>query len=167
LSHIHRELKKLLITKEELVTDLTNIMYCHTDAVEKLTKIKADSDKQLVESMQQIKDLAADRDLKAKKLADWRRQRRQLLTWWRKVKRATRIWWSIFVKLPRRPRRRRHHASRKRVEGGVKAAWRLTRVGDEEEHRRRRKRTDGRPPPIVSPPGGRTGGRGERSALCG
>ena len=45
-------------------------MYRHTDAVEKLTKIKADSDKQLVESMKQIKDLAADRDLKAKQLAD-------------------------------------------------------------------------------------------------
>lgn len=38
--------------------------------MEKLTKIKADSDKQLVESMKQIKDLAADRDLKAKQLAD-------------------------------------------------------------------------------------------------
>ena len=49
------------------MTDLTNIMYRHTDAVEKLIKIKADSDKQLVESMQQIK--AADPDLKAKKLA--------------------------------------------------------------------------------------------------
>ena len=45
-------------------------MYCHTDAVEKLTKIQADSDKQLVDSMKQIKDLADDRDLKAKKLAD-------------------------------------------------------------------------------------------------
>ena len=45
LSHIHKELKKLLVTKEELVTDLMNIMYHHTDAVEKLTKIKADVDK--------------------------------------------------------------------------------------------------------------------------
>jgi CHASE3 domain sensor protein len=60
----------LLVTKEELVTDLTNIMYRHTDAVEKLTKIQADSDKQLVDIMKQIKDLAADRDLKAKQLAD-------------------------------------------------------------------------------------------------
>ena len=38
--------------------------------MEKLTKIQADSDKQLVDSMKQIKDLAADRDLKAKQLAD-------------------------------------------------------------------------------------------------
>ena len=52
------------------MTDLTNIMYRHADAVEKLAKIKCDADKQLVESMQQIKDLAAERDLKAKELAD-------------------------------------------------------------------------------------------------
>ena len=49
--------------KEELVTDLTNIMYRHADAVEKLSKIKANVDKQLVQSMKQIKDLAAERDL--------------------------------------------------------------------------------------------------------
>ena len=70
LSRTHTELKKLLVTKDELVTDLTNIRYRHSDAVEKLTKIQADSDKQLVDSMKQIKDLADDRDLKAKKLAD-------------------------------------------------------------------------------------------------
>ena len=45
---VHTELKKLLITKEELVTDLANIMYRHTNAVEKLSKIKADADKQLI-----------------------------------------------------------------------------------------------------------------------
>ena len=39
------ELKNLLLQKNELVTDLTNIMYRHADAVEKLTKIKADADK--------------------------------------------------------------------------------------------------------------------------
>ena len=52
------------------MTDLTNIMYRHTDAVEKLSKIKADADKQLVESMQKIKDLAAERHRQAKELAD-------------------------------------------------------------------------------------------------
>ena len=39
------ELKSLLLKRDELVTDLKNIMYRHTDAVEKLTKIKADADK--------------------------------------------------------------------------------------------------------------------------
>jgi len=64
------ELKHLLLQKNELVTDLTNIKYRHADAVEKLTKIKADSDKQMVRDMKQIKDLAVDRDQKAQQLAD-------------------------------------------------------------------------------------------------
>ena len=38
--------------------------------MEKLTKIKADSDKQMVKDMKQIKDLAADRDQKAQQLVD-------------------------------------------------------------------------------------------------
>ena len=56
--------------RDELVTDLTNIMYRHTYAVEKMSNIQADTDKQLVDNMKQIKDLATDRDLKAKQLAD-------------------------------------------------------------------------------------------------
>ena len=52
------------------MTDLTNIMYHHTDAVEKLSKIKADADKQMISDMKQIRDLAADRDQKAQQLAD-------------------------------------------------------------------------------------------------
>ena len=52
------------------MTDLTNIMYRHADVVEKLTKIKVDADKQMVNNMKQIRDLAADRDQKAQQLAD-------------------------------------------------------------------------------------------------
>ena len=52
------------------MTDLTNIMYRHTDAMEKLPKIKADADKQMVSDMKQIRDLAADRDQKAQQLDD-------------------------------------------------------------------------------------------------
>jgi len=48
------ELKSLLLQKGEMVTDLTNVMYRQTDAVEKLTKIKADSDRQMVRDMKQI-----------------------------------------------------------------------------------------------------------------
>ena len=68
--YVHTELKKLLVTKEELVTDLTNLVYRRTDDVEKLSKIKADADRQLVQSMKQIKDLAAERGLQAEELAD-------------------------------------------------------------------------------------------------
>ena len=60
----------MLLRKDNDVTDLTNIMYHHTDAVEKLTKLKADADKQMVSNMKQIRDLAADRDQKAQQLAD-------------------------------------------------------------------------------------------------
>ena len=59
------ELKSLLLKRDELVTNLKNIMYRHADAVEKLTKIKADADKQAVSDMKQIRDLAADHDQKA------------------------------------------------------------------------------------------------------
>ena len=52
------ELKSLLLKKDELVTNLTNIMYRHTDAVEKLTKIKIDADKQTVSDMKQIRELS-------------------------------------------------------------------------------------------------------------
>ena len=64
------ELKSLLLRKDNEVTDLTNIMYRHADALEKLTKIKADADKQMVSDMKQIKDLSANRDQKAQQLAD-------------------------------------------------------------------------------------------------
>ena len=42
------ELKSLLFPKDNEVIDLTNIMYRHADAVEKLSKIKTDADKQMV-----------------------------------------------------------------------------------------------------------------------
>ena len=67
---IFSELKSLLLKKDDLVTNLTNIMYYYTDAVKKLSKIQADSDKQMVENMKQIRDLAADHDQKAQQLAD-------------------------------------------------------------------------------------------------
>ena len=60
----------MLLRKDNDVTDLTNIMYRHIDVVEKLTKLKADADKQMVSDMKQIRELAADRDQKAQQLAD-------------------------------------------------------------------------------------------------
>ena len=54
------------------MTDLTNIMYRHADVVEKLGKLQANTDKQLVQCMQQIKDLAAEKDLQAQELTNLR-----------------------------------------------------------------------------------------------
>jgi len=54
------------------VIDLKNIMYHHVDAVEKLTKIKADADKQTVSDMRQIKlsQQLADLEVDAKVVVD-------------------------------------------------------------------------------------------------
>jgi hypothetical protein len=67
------ELKSLLLKRDELVTDHKNIMYCHADAVEKLTKIKADADKQTISDMKQIRELfqqLADLEVAAKVVVD-------------------------------------------------------------------------------------------------
>ena len=58
---------------ENEMTDLTNIMYHHADAMEKLTKIKADVDKQTVSDMKQIRELSqqlADLEVVAKVVID-------------------------------------------------------------------------------------------------
>ena len=55
------------------MTDLTNIMYRHADAVEKLTNVKADADKQMVGGMKQIRELSqrlADLEVAAKVVID-------------------------------------------------------------------------------------------------
>ena len=55
------------------MTDLKNIMYRHADAVEKLAKIKAGFDKQMVRDMKQIKELAqqlANLEVAAKVVVD-------------------------------------------------------------------------------------------------
>jgi len=67
------ELKSLLLRKDNDVTDLTNIMYRHADAVEKLTKVKADADKQIVGDVKQIRELSqrlADLEVAAKVVID-------------------------------------------------------------------------------------------------
>ena len=67
------ELNSLLSRKDNEVTDLTNIMYRHTDAVEKLIKIKADANKQMVNDMRQIKELSqqlSDLEVAAKVVVD-------------------------------------------------------------------------------------------------
>ena len=59
-----------MLRKDNEVIDLTNVIYRHADAVEKLTKIKTYADKQMISDMKQIKELEADRDQKAQQLPD-------------------------------------------------------------------------------------------------
>ena len=63
----------MLLRNDNEVTDLTNIVYHHADAVEKLTKIKTDADKQTVSDMKQIRELSqqlADLEVVAKVVID-------------------------------------------------------------------------------------------------
>ena len=56
----------MLVTKEELVTDLKNLLYRYTDALGKFNNLLK-VDKQLVEAMQQIKNMVEEKDLWEKK----------------------------------------------------------------------------------------------------
>ena len=55
-------LAKSLKIEESLVLDLKILMYQNTDEIEKLKKIKADSDKEMLESLQKLKELSESRD---------------------------------------------------------------------------------------------------------
>ena len=55
-------LTKLLKNEESLVLDLKILMYLNTDEIEKLKKIKVDSDKEMLEALQKLKELSESRD---------------------------------------------------------------------------------------------------------
>ena len=73
-------------------------MYRHADAVEKLTKIKADADKQMISDMKQIKDLAADHDQKAQQLADLEAAAQVVIGMVEDEEAGGKVCWSVFVK---------------------------------------------------------------------
>ena len=52
----------MLVTKEEMVSDLKNLLYRYTDALGKFNNLLK-VDKQLVEAMQQIKNMVEEKDL--------------------------------------------------------------------------------------------------------
>jgi peroxiredoxin family protein len=64
------ELNNIIRYKEHLVTDVKNLVYRATNDVEKLIKVLQDADVQLAECMTQIKDMAAEKELKDKELEE-------------------------------------------------------------------------------------------------
>jgi hypothetical protein len=56
--------------KEDLVTDLKNLVYRHTDKKERFEKMLKDADKQLAEALQQIKNMAEEKNLREKELGE-------------------------------------------------------------------------------------------------
>ena len=56
-------------------------MYRYTDDLEKFGKMLKDADKQLIEAMTQIKNMAEEKDLREKELGKLKAAAQALLTW--------------------------------------------------------------------------------------
>jgi hypothetical protein len=54
------ELRRILMSKEELLTDMKNLLYRRTDDVERLQKVIGDTKQQFVDSLQRIKTLGEE-----------------------------------------------------------------------------------------------------------
>jgi chromosome segregation ATPase len=61
-------LRKILTYKEELLTDVKNMLYHRTDDIERLQKVIADTEQQFVDCLQQIKTLPEEKEQRQKEL---------------------------------------------------------------------------------------------------
>jgi hypothetical protein len=66
------ELRKILTYKEELLTDMKNMLYRCTDDIERLQKVIIDTEQQFVGCLQQIKTLGEEKEQQQKELEDLR-----------------------------------------------------------------------------------------------
>jgi hypothetical protein len=73
------ELTKILTHKEELLTDLKNMLYHRTDDIERLQKVIADTEQQFVGNLQQIKTLSEKDERRQKELEDLRGASQELV----------------------------------------------------------------------------------------
>jgi hypothetical protein len=73
------ELRKILAHKEELLTDVKNILYRHTDDIKRLQKVIADTEQQFIGSLQQIKMLSEKDERRQKELEDLRGAAQELV----------------------------------------------------------------------------------------
>jgi hypothetical protein len=64
------ELNNIIRNKDDEIIDLKNLVYCHSDDAEKLIKVLQDVDMQLIECATQIRDMAAEKELKDKELEE-------------------------------------------------------------------------------------------------
>jgi hypothetical protein len=67
------ELRKILTYKEELLTDVKNMLYRRTDDVERLQKVITDTKQQFTDCLQQIKTLGEEKWRREKELEILRR----------------------------------------------------------------------------------------------
>jgi hypothetical protein len=73
------ELRKILTYKEELLTDMKNMLYRRTDDVERLQKVVANTEEQFTDCLQQIKTLGEEKERRQKELEDLRGATKKLV----------------------------------------------------------------------------------------
>jgi hypothetical protein len=73
------ELRKILTYKEELLTDMKNMLYRRTDNIERLQKVIADTEQQFADCLQQIKTLGEEKNQRQKELEDLRGAAKKLV----------------------------------------------------------------------------------------
>jgi hypothetical protein len=66
------DLNNIIRYREDLLTEVKNLLYHRTDEVELLKKKLEDTDVQLVECMRQVQKMAAEKELKDKELEELR-----------------------------------------------------------------------------------------------
>jgi hypothetical protein len=64
------ELRKILTYKEELLTNMKNMLYRCTDNIERLQTMIADTEQQFADCLQQIKTLGKEKEQRQKELED-------------------------------------------------------------------------------------------------
>jgi hypothetical protein len=73
------ELRKILTYKEELLTDMKNMLYRRIDDVERLQKVVANTEQQFADCLQQIKTLGEEKEWRQKELEDLRGAAKKLV----------------------------------------------------------------------------------------
>jgi hypothetical protein len=66
------ELRKILTYKEELLTDVKNMLYHRTDDIERLQKVIANTEQQFAGCVQQIRTLGEEKEQRQKELEELR-----------------------------------------------------------------------------------------------
>jgi hypothetical protein len=69
----------MLIYKEELLTDVKNLLYWRTDDVERLQKVISDTEQQFIDCLQQVKTLGEEKGQRQRELEDLRGAARELV----------------------------------------------------------------------------------------
>jgi hypothetical protein len=88
------ELRKIVTYKEELLTDVKNMLYRRTDDVEKLQKVVADTEGQFANCLQQTKALGEEKERRQKELEDLRRAAQKLVDMVKRANLAGATSWS-------------------------------------------------------------------------